>query len=108
MVRSDDIEQALDLYRETHDGNDPDELLVVDDPVWAGRPLVALGRLEIAGYATRKGEESETVYVHEFGDEGDDSEIDDGDKPFLCIDLETGRLAIVGGKYRVNARGIVG
>lgn len=103
-----DIQEAIDIYRELHDGNEPSEVVIDDDEVWEGRTLVALGRLEFTGYTTRKGAEPDTMYVHEFGDEGEDIAIEDDDKPLLCVDLESGRLAIVGGRYRVNWRGIVG
>lgn len=63
-------------------------------------PLVQLGKLEAVVYATNKQGDGYSHYEHAFGEEG-------GRKPDLAVDLDTGRLHIVGGSYRVEERGIV-
>ncbi len=64
------------------------------------RALTKLGRLEAVVYATNKKGDGYSHYEHAFGEEG-------GRKPDLAVDVESGRLHIVGGAYRVEERGIV-
>uniref|UniRef100_A0A6M3L682 Uncharacterized protein n=1 Tax=viral metagenome TaxID=1070528 RepID=A0A6M3L682_9ZZZZ len=104
-----DIDKAIRDYRRLHGGLDPDRIVIMDDERHVGQVLVSLGRLDAVVYATEKdGDGGElTGYVHEFG-EGEDGSVDHDAKPLLCIDPDSGKLAIVGGAYRVNYRGIVG
>jgi hypothetical protein len=66
----------------------------------APRVLVKLGSLQAVTYGTNKRGDGYSHYEHHFGEEG-------GKKPALCMDVDTGRLHIVGGDYTVEERGIV-
>ena len=87
-----------EFFEEFHWGEPADEILEIDDDQHAGRELVLLGELTELTYRTIKGGE-DWDWVHDF---------DPDNPPLLCLDLETGKLAIVGGGYEVNDRGIVG
>ena len=62
--------------------------------------LAQLGQLTHVTYQTKKGSEKVALYEHAFGEEG-------GRRPVLALDPKSGRLHIVGGSYRVTARGII-
>lgn len=64
------------------------------------RMLTKLGSLEAIVYGTHKAGDGYSHYEHAFGEEG-------GKKPDLAVDVDNGRLHIVGGSYRVEERGIV-
>ncbi len=64
------------------------------------RALTKLGTLKAIVYATNKEGDGPSEYEHAFGEDG-------GRKPDLAVDIDTGRLHIVGGTYRVEERGIV-
>jgi len=64
------------------------------------RALAKLGSLQAIVYATNKAGDGYSHYEHQFGEEG-------GKRPDLAVDVESGRLHIVGGSYRVEERGIV-
>jgi len=87
--------EALDEFAELHEGDTADAVYQVEDPRYAGETLVALGELKYLGYDTDKGGEAAT-YHHDFAD-----------PPLLCVDPDR-KLAVIGGTYRVNKRGIVG
>jgi hypothetical protein len=69
------------------------------DPTAA--PLVELGALVSVEYETIKTGDGPSIYHHAFGDRHGRG------RPVLVVNGE-GRLLIVGGKYRVQRRGIVG
>ena len=87
--------EALDKFAELHEGDLADSIHQVEDSRFAGETLIALGELRYLGYDTNKGGEDAT-YHHDFAD-----------PPLLCIDPDR-KLAVIGGTYRVNKRGIVG
>lgn len=91
--------RAAALYRELHWGIEPRRMRRVRVE---RRPtsLAELGKLEAVTYATTKRGDGPSSYTHEFGEEG-------GRRPSLAVDTKTRRLHIVGGDYRVEARGIV-
>ena len=86
-------------YRSFHWGNNPDKTKRVR---LSKRPrrLVQLGALDAITYATRKGTE-DADYVHRFGKRG-------RGRPALAYDPDGRGLHIIGGKYTVEDRGIVG
>ena len=86
-------------YRAFHWGRGADRVARVQV---APRPrqLVQLGTLESVTYSTRKGADATTDYVHDFGKRGQG-------KPRLAYDAQGRALHIVGGRYRVEGRGIV-
>jgi hypothetical protein len=94
------FDRAIDAFRDFHWGEEPDELVEVEDERYEGETLVELGRLRAVTYTTNKGGEGLIDYVHDFETEGDDP-------PRLCVD-DDGNLAIVGGSYEVTPRGIEG
>lgn len=94
--------RAAEVYRDLHWGRDPDRWAEVEDPRFAGETLVALGELVSVTYRTEKGDEVETDWQHEFGDDGEGPDL-----PLLCVD-GAGHLAVLGGTYEINTRGIVG
>lgn len=57
-----------------------------------------LGILKKLGYFSEKGDDGESIYVHQMGEHG-------GISPVLCID-ECGRFWIAGGSYTVPVPGI--
>lgn len=92
-----DVDAAARGYRSFHWGLEPDELTlgpVADlrpgDPVWA------LGELADLTYLATKGR-TRALWCHAF----------EKPRPVLASSV-AGRLAIVGGDYRVTRRGIVG
>lgn len=91
--------RAAALYRELHWGIKPRRLRKVRV---AARPteLAELGKLRSVTYDTTKRGDGPSSYTHQFGEEG-------GRRPSLAVDVSTKRLHIVGGDYRVEARGIV-
>jgi len=93
--------RALEAYELFHWGNQPDELLEVDEEHSAGETLVALGELTSVVYTTPKGSQELVEWEHEFNEEGA------GQAPLLCVD-EDNRLRIIGGDYIVTNRGIEG
>jgi hypothetical protein len=67
------------------------------------KALVVMGHVDFIGYRTTHRRNNEgairaTHYKHDFAP---------GSKPLLCADPKTGRLYLVGGRYRVTGRGIV-
>lgn len=93
------LREAVEAYIETHWGELPDHIHEIEDERYEGSTLVELGELVSVTYRTAKGDEQIHDYEHEFGEEG-------GDPPILAID-EDGRLAILGGDYIINERGII-
>ena len=94
------VEKAVARYARDHwgqRGRHPGvRQLLAADPT---RPLVELGQLVQITYRTRKGSEAEDVdYEHDF------------QRPYPVLAYEPGSslLVILGGKYRVETRGIVG
>jgi hypothetical protein len=86
------------FYREFHWGREPNAIKRVRVP---RRPhqLVQLGTLEAITYSATKGKRGQlTDYVHDF----------EGPRPTLAADPRTKKLHIVGGKYTIEDRGIVG
>jgi hypothetical protein len=98
-VGHDEDQRALAEYRRTHwglGGVRRVRELLAPDPT-AGT-LVELGRLVSVVYETRKlGDLERTEYEHDFGPRG---------RPILAFNASG--LVIVGGRYRVTTRGIVG
>jgi hypothetical protein len=88
---------AKKAYKAFHWGREADRVGAVQV---APRPreLVKLGTLENVTYSARKGSDPDTDYVHAFGP----------GKPTLAYDPRAKKLHVVGGRYRVEARGIVG
>lgn len=65
-----------------------------------GAALTELGRLDAIEYTTNKRGDGPSTYRHEFGEDG-------GRKPRLAVDPASRDLAIVGGAYKVERKGIV-
>lgn len=95
----DRIERARDFREAFHWGN-PARGVSRAKVSPAPRVLVKLGTLEAVTYGTNKKGDGYSHYEHEFGEDG-------GRKPKLAMDVDTGRLHIVGGDYTVEERGIV-
>ena len=91
----DDLDDAIEAYRALHWGEEADEVFEVPSELHGGRTLVVLGALSEVEYVTSKGGEH-ARWHHPFS----------FPPPLLCVDPETGELAIVGGTYRVTERGI--
>lgn len=88
--------KAAKEYRDFHWGHEPDGTAVWDAPLV--RPhdvLTELGELIEVAYETRKDERA--IWVHPF----------QPTRPVLAS-TATGRLVVVGGSYRITARGIEG
>lgn len=84
-------------YKETHWGERGDggvETLRVAD---VSKPITLLGVLERVEYFADKRGDGPSIYYHDFSSK----------KPVLAYDT-SGLLAIAGGSYVVNERGIVG
>jgi len=65
--------------------------------------LVVLGEVREIVYYSDKGSPGEyKAYVHEFGS------ADRRDMPLLLFDRHNGALIVMGGKFKITARGIVG
>jgi hypothetical protein len=92
-------QRASDLYRDLHWGLGPRRVRRVHTSP-RPRSLAELGTLSSVTYATHKKGDGPSLYEHQFGEEG-------GKKPSLAVDVDTGRLHIVGGDYTVEDRGIV-
>jgi hypothetical protein len=87
---------AAKRYQAFHWGREVDSTLVWEAPlVTPWDTLEALGTLWEIAYRTTKDESA--VWVHPF----------EADRPVLAC-TQAGRLVVVGGSYRVTARGIVG
>ena len=97
---SERVERARDFRQAFHWGHPAKRAVRRSKVGKAPRVLVKLGSLQAVTYATRKGSDGYSHYEHDFGEEG-------GRKPDLCMDVDTGRLHIVGGDYTVEERGIV-
>lgn len=94
------VERARDFRELFHWGRPAKSLKRVKVPP-APDVLVKLGDLEAITYETQKGTDRRPVlYEHQFGE-------DSGRRPTLALDVDTGRLHIVGGAYHVEERGIV-
>lgn len=61
------------------------------------RSLTVMGRVTFIGYTTTIGREAR-AYKHDFAA---------GSRPLLCADPESGKVFLIGGRYRVTSRGIV-
>jgi hypothetical protein len=90
---------AADLFADLHWGILPRRRIMVRRP-HVGGALTQLGVLEAVEYSTNKKGDGESIYRHEFGEEG-------GRRPRLAVDPDTRDLHIVGGSYQVERRGIV-
>lgn len=107
MSRSRDIERrqvesARERYRRLHWGERAPENLtpwLAPDP--RRGPLVELGALLAVEYETEKRGDGLSVYRHDFGDARGRG------CPVLAVTTDR-RLVIVGGRYSVQSRGIVG
>jgi hypothetical protein len=92
------IARARANYARLHWGEQSTETVEADAAIVAdGMVLTSLGPLVAVEYEATKGGES-AVWRHEFTE---------GSEPLLCV-TEQEDLVIVGGKYRVTVRGIVG
>lgn len=94
------VEEARRFREEFHWGNKARGMSRVRVP-GAPRVLVKLGTLAEIAYSTNKRGDGPSTYVHSFGEGG-------GRRPSLAMDVDSGRLHIVGGTYRVKREGIVG
>lgn len=99
-ARAKEEDRALRHYKELHWGDRGASTAI--KPGAAGDPtdgvLAELGELSRIEYDTRKkGDPELTTYFHDFGNP----------KPKLAV-THDGYLVIVGGRYRVKERGIVG
>lgn len=93
------IAEAKSFYRDFHWGiphRKVKRVKVAPRP----RALVKLGKLEGVTYSTNKKGDGFSHYEHAFGEEG-------GKKPVLAVDVESKKLHVVGGDYKVEDRGIV-
>jgi hypothetical protein len=89
--------RAADDWREFHWGDEPTEIISANLYVpSAGETLVVLGKLRRVDYETTKAGEL-AVFWHEFS----------RPTPYLCAGPR-GSLHVVGGRYRIEPRGIVG
>lgn len=91
--------RAARLYEDLHWGLPAKKVRRVRRPHASGA-LAELGQLEAVEYSTDKQGDGESIYRHEFGEEG-------GRLPSLAVDPETHDLHVVGGSYTVERRGIV-
>lgn len=91
------VESADELHTEFQWGREAAELLEVDAPHVAAPVIYRLGDLVEVAYCTAKGDEPITIYEHTFRKH----------LPTLAATPE-GELVIVGGDFKVTARGIVG
>ena len=91
------VEGAARIYKRFHWGDQPRDLELASAPsLEDGDVLVVLGDLHEVEYTTTKGGE-DAIWCHEFSEP----------KPQLCM-TKDGQLVIVGGRYRVTEKGIVG
>lgn len=88
------------LFRDLHWGIGPrrQQRVQLEEP----RELAELGKLASVTYATEKGGDGPSLYEHAFGGRRGSR------RPSLAVDVDTGRLHVVGGNYTVQTRGIVG
>ena len=92
-----DLERCLEEYEKFHWGIPPKEVLVFKVKR-IPKVVYVLGKLYAVIYDTIKGgDRKPTLYIHPF----------DSPKPYLVSDAEGRQLYIVGGRYRVEPRGIV-
>lgn len=61
------------------------------------KSLTVMGRILAVEYATTHGDKS-VAYKHKFAP---------GSRPLFCADPRSGKIFLVGGRYRVTSRGIV-
>lgn len=95
---SEALESAKRTYEGFHWGNRPTRVRKQRVSVPRG-PLVEIGTLVAVEYETAKGGKKSHVYRHEMGE-------DSGVKPKLAFDKKK-KLHIVGGRYKIEDRGIV-
>lgn len=91
------LDRAADDWRAFHWGDEPSE--IIDADVYRPNPrevLTVLGKLKRVDYETPKAGEL-AIWWHEFS----------RPCPYLAAS-ESGKLLIVGGRYRITPRGIVG
>jgi hypothetical protein len=94
------LERARSFSKKFHWGLEPAPKAKRARVPHAPRALTTLGRLKTVVYATEKAGDGWSEYEHDFGEDG-------GRVPELAVDVDTGKLHIVGGSYRVEERGIV-
>lgn len=94
------LERARAFSKKFHWGLEPSPRVRRPHVPPAPRALTTLGRLKAVVYETEKAGDGLSEYEHAFGEEG-------GRLPELAVDVDNGKLHIVGGSYRVEARGIV-
>ena len=95
---SDKVERSEDFYKAFHWGDEPKRLKRAKFGK-APKVGVKLGKAHAIAYETVKNGER-AVWEHEFGEEG-------GRKPDLVMDVDSEKLHLVGGDYRVRPEGIV-
>lgn len=94
----DEFERAVKQYEDFHWGVPPDRAFVTEDVPEVPEVVHALGdAIGIVYGTTKKGDEGKTVYVHRFKPP----------YPYLASDNAGKQLFFIGGRYKVEPRGIV-
>jgi hypothetical protein len=98
VTRTERLKRAVASYESFHWGDSPTKI-VSRKVSKAPRAGMKLGKLVSVAYETHKNGEK-AVWEHEFGEEG-------GKRPDLVADVDTDRLHIVGGDYKIRPEGII-
>lgn len=88
----DDINKAIDKYREFHHGLEPDKLKKLKQKQPSS--LFVLGKVDRIDY-TREEPEGKRAYYHNFGEES-------GKRPTLASSPDGNKLYIFGGNFKVE------